>query len=186
MAGVRAGERRAGTVEGVWNAVEGDGIKSENDAGGGDATVAGHRQILLIGYEGRGAQDFVQVLHGEGVTILIDIRRHARSRKREFAKSALRDLLETHGISYSHRPELGPPKDVLAAYRLHQDWPQFEKAYTSYIDEDAHASLTELVRLAVDETVCLMCVEADAARCHRGLLGQSLRSIDRGVPVRAV
>jgi uncharacterized protein (DUF488 family) len=152
----------------------------------GGATVADHKQILLIGYEGRGARDFVQVLHREGVTVLVDVRRQARSRKRGFSKSALRDLLETHGISYCHRPELGPPKDVLAAYRLHQDWPQFEKAYASYIDEGAQDSLAELVRLAVDETVCLMCVEADAARCHRGLLGQFLRSIDRGVPVRAV
>jgi len=139
--------------------------------------VPERRVVFSIGYEGRNPTDFVAALAKAGVTLLVDVRRLPLSRKSGFSKSALRSLVEGRGIGYEHRPELGPPMPVLQSYRQSKDWTEFRNSYLRHARTHPGA-LEELGKMAESQTLCVMCLEADASRCHRGLLTSLLRAHD--------
>ena len=66
--------------------------------------------IFTIGYEGADPERFLAALKGAGVEVLADVRAVAMSRKRGFAKTALREGLESEGLGYRHFMALGTPK----------------------------------------------------------------------------
>jgi len=63
--------------------------------------------INTIGYEGARPDDFVETLRAADVTMVIDIRDRAQSRRPGFSKSALEQSLAEAGIGYVHYRELG-------------------------------------------------------------------------------
>ena len=67
--------------------------------------------LFTIGYEGVTPGALLAALHAARVEVLVDVRAIAASRRRGFAKTALRAALEDGGISYLHVPALGNPKD---------------------------------------------------------------------------
>ncbi len=129
--------------------------------------------VLSVGYEGWEAQDFVDALKRAGATLVVDVRRHAASRKRGFSKTALRTLVESRGIAYTHEPDLGPPVELLREYRSSRSWDEFRVAYLGYL-ESVDRKVSDLWLMASTETVCLLCLEADSSHCHRSLLIQAL------------
>ncbi len=70
------------------------------------------KHLVTIGYEGADFADFLATLDTLGVTTLLDIRELPMSRRRGFAKTALREGLATVGIAYRHEPRLGSPKAI--------------------------------------------------------------------------
>jgi len=127
----------------------------------------------LVGYQGRSADEVFNTLVGRGVTFVVDVRRRAASRKRDFSKSALERLSGLYGLGYRHIPDLGPPLPVLHEYRRSGDWRAFELAYLSYL-RHAEEALTALEQLTLAYPVCLLCFESDSRVCHRSLLARVL------------
>ena len=60
------------------------------------------KKIVTIGYEGAEVADFLATLSQLGVTTLLDIRELPISRRKGFAKNALREGLLSVGIEYRH------------------------------------------------------------------------------------
>src|SRR5687767_9636017 len=123
------------------------------------------RGVATIGYEGASLEDFLATLTGAGVTTLLDIREFAGSRRKGFAKTALRENLADAGIHYRHEPALGSPRDI--RHRLRQDGrlDQFFRDFDRYL-----ATQRPLLRQLVNElsgTVALLCYERDYRMCHR-------------------
>ncbi len=131
--------------------------------------------INLIGYEGRTIDEFLRVLQRAGVTLLLDVRRHALSRKEGFSKRPLKALAELSGIAYAHLPDWGPPIAMLRDYRVKGSWDEFKQAYLEYVEELLNRT-AGIEAFWPDATPCLMCFEADASRCHRSLLAEVLAS----------
>ena len=73
-------------------------------------------QLVGWGYQGRTPEDLIVAMGVRGATRLVDVRLTPVSRVRGFSKSRLRDRLETAGLVYEHRPELGNPKDNRPGY----------------------------------------------------------------------
>lgn len=142
---------------------------------GGWRVLPEQRILFSIGYEGRNPSDFIAALATAGVTLLVDVRRLPLSHKRGFSKTALRSLVEGRGIGYKHRPELAPPMQVLRSYRESRDWAEFRNSYLRHASTQPGA-LQELGEMAESQTLCVMCVEADASRCHRSLLPSLLHT----------
>lgn len=128
-----------------------------------------------------GAEQFVGLLRGARVQLLVDMRLRASSQLSAYARrDDLRFVLGTYErIAYVHAPELAPSDAVFRAYRASHDWNAYAAAYAQLAEERAmSARLVDFV--AGREVVALLCAEASAARCHRRLLAELYAREDRG------
>jgi uncharacterized protein (DUF488 family) len=62
--------------------------------------------VLTIGYEGAALEDFLSTLKRARVSLLLDVREIALSRRKGFSKSALSAALSSFGIDYRHERAL--------------------------------------------------------------------------------
>src|SRR5690348_10501457 len=60
--------------------------------------------ICTIGYQERSVLEFIRVLRGAGVEVLVDVRAVPLSRRAEFRKNALAAVLKDAGIKYIGLP----------------------------------------------------------------------------------
>jgi len=152
------------------------------------------KTLFTIGYSKKSIEEFIQLLDGNHVTLLIDVRDSGKSLHRpEFRSSALAASLKAHGINYCHIPELGVPYAIRQPYiqgQISND--EFRKWYHRNIEESHRPEFLEAVQLAAAEDACLMCMEASAfpagkqkIYCHRYFLAEEMlafRGVD-GSPV---
>jgi uncharacterized protein (DUF488 family) len=110
------------------------------------------------------------------VTLVVDVRSVPRSRHNpQFNKESLPSTLNLEGISYVHMPEIGglrrpKPDSVNMAWR--------NKSFRGYADYMQTKEFTEqllnLIALAREKRVAVMCAEALPWRCHRSLIADAL------------
>jgi uncharacterized protein (DUF488 family) len=140
------------------------------------------RSIATIGYENATVQSFLDALRGAGVDLLVDVRAVASSRRPGFAKSRLAENVGGAGIEYLHLRGLGTPADGRAAARAgrHEEMHAIFREHLATPEAQAELeTLADLVRSG--RRVCLLCLEADPAHCHRSLVAAALAE---RVPVR--
>lgn len=129
-----------------------------------------------IGYERyQDPNDFAQVLQGARVERLIDVRELPISRRKGYAKSALRTTLEAAGIEYLHLPALGNPKRLRDLYKSGQR-ARGRRLYSRLLLTERRNDLDGLADLLGDRRSALMCVEHDEAHCHRRVILDALNS----------
>jgi uncharacterized protein (DUF488 family) len=134
------------------------------------------RIVQTIGHSTRTLDEFIALLKAHAVTLVVDVRTIPRSRHNtQFNEDSLPDSLKKAGIGYTHMPGLGglrhAKRDSLnagwrnASFRGYADYmqtPEFEK------------QIEELIQLAKEHRIALMCAEAVPWRCHRSLIGDAL------------
>ena len=132
--------------------------------------------VLTIGHSTRTLEAFIVLLQAYGATRVVDVRTVPRSRHNpQFNKDSLPSALKKAGLNYVHLPGLGGLRHARrdsvnigwrnASFRGYADYmqtPEFEQ------------SLDELIRLANQARIVLMCAEAVPWRCHRSLIGDAL------------
>ena len=124
--------------------------------------------IHSVGYEGEELEGFVAGLAAAGVTVLVDVRKRAGSRRPGFAKTALSTALAEAGIGYRHEPSLGnPPENRQALRRGDSAARERMRALVDVFGSDA---VERLVDDASAGPVAVLCVEADPATCHRSIV----------------
>jgi uncharacterized protein (DUF488 family) len=108
------------------------------------------------------------------VRTLADIRFHPFSRRPEYRQSALRAVVERAGIAYRHFKDLGNPPQGRAA-AMEGDMVTYRRLFLAHLDTPmARRALAEVVALAADGPVCLMCLERDPQDCHRLMVAERL------------
>lgn len=106
---------------------------------------------------------------------LADIRFHPFSRRPEFRQGALRGAVERAGIAYRHFKDLGNPPPGRAA-AMAGDMATYRRLFLAHLDTPAaRRALAEVVALATDGPLCLMCLERDPRGCHRLMVAERLR-----------
>jgi uncharacterized protein (DUF488 family) len=142
--------------------------------------------VLTVGHSTRTLEEFVSLLQAHGATCVADVRTMPRSRHNpQFNKDSLPEELKKVGLGYVHLPGLGglrhAKRDSLnlgwrnASFRGFADYmqtPEFEQ------------SLDELIRLANQKRIVLMCAEAVPWRCHRSLIADAL--LVRGIRIEDI
>src|SRR6201989_2460082 len=91
------------------------------------------------------------------------------------SKTRLGQLLGDHGIAYESRKTLGTPADLrflFHAGRVAEAAPAFRAHVESVAAEELDALAAELDNAP---PTALLCLEADAAVCHRRVLTDALR-----------
>jgi uncharacterized protein (DUF488 family) len=128
-----------------------------------------------VGYEHyRLNTDFAAHLMEFGVERLIDVRQLPISRRRGYAKSALREALVAVGIEYVHVRALGNPKPTRDLYKSGRT-AEGRAGYEQYLLGEQRAALSELALLLQEKRCALMCVEHDPTMCHRTVIIDALR-----------
>jgi uncharacterized protein (DUF488 family) len=140
---------------------------------------AGGASVATIGYENATPDRLVAALREAGIATLVDVRAVANSRRPGFAKRALSAAMEEAGIGYLHLPALGTPAAGRQAARSGR--PEvMRRIFTAHLaGTEAQAALSGLADQARREPVCLLCLEADPAHCHRTLVAEAI-----GLPIR--
>lgn len=129
--------------------------------------------MVTIGYEGRNIDRFLMLLVENKVGKLIDVRKNPVSMKYGYSKNQLSGALDKLGISYLHTPDLG----IDSEKRQNLSYKGYADLFRNYArDLEGKEALLDNIRLlAQTEKVALMCFEAQASDCHRGVIAQRFR-----------
>jgi uncharacterized protein (DUF488 family) len=133
------------------------------------------QSLVTIGYEGSTPEDFLATLTLLGVDTLLDIREIAMSRRRGFAKTALREGLASVDIRYRHEPRLGSPKTIRYQLRDDNNYPRFFRDFQRYLN--SQADLLDTLAEELHGTVALLCYERDYTLCHRRAVADAFNAI---------
>lgn len=135
-------------------------------------------RVATIGYENATPASLVAALRQARILTLVDVRAIANSRKPGFSKRALSAALDEAGIGYVHMKPLGTPAAGREAARSGK--PEvMRRIFAAHLaGTEPQAALADLTDLAKRQAVCLLCLEADPAQCHRTLVAEAI-----GLPI---
>ncbi len=135
----------------------------------------GRPTLYTIGYEVLPPAMLVAELQGAGVQRLIDVRYRPQSRRAGMSKTKLGLRLGEHGIAYEHRRTLGTPPDIRVHFKAGR-LAKGREAFAAHVESTAGDELDALAEELVGEAppTVLMCLEAEAAQCHRRVLAEAL------------
>lgn len=131
---------------------------------------------MTVGHSTRSLEEFVHLLEAHGVTQVVDVRTVPRSRHNpQFNKATLPQALKKAGLRYLHMPELGGLRHSKSD-SLNTGWRNVSfRGYADYMQTPEFAkAIDELIKLAKQEKIAIMCAEAVPWRCHRSLIGDAL------------
>ena len=142
--------------------------------------------VMTIGHSTRTIQEFTGLLQENGATRVADVRTVPRSRHNpQFDRASLPGALMKAGLGYVHLPLLGGLR------RTRPDSPNTGwrnasfRGYADYMQMPEFAEgLEELLRLANQDRIVVMCAEAVPWRCHRSLIADAL--LVRGIRVEHI
>lgn len=129
--------------------------------------------IFTLGYEGLSPERFASILNEAGVEHVCDARELPLSRKRGFSKSAMSQLLASHGIKYEHVRSLGCPRPIRNRYKATGDWSEYTVSFARYLSEQSRA-LADLAVVSRAMKTCIICFEANPDQCHRKFVAAAI------------
>jgi uncharacterized protein (DUF488 family) len=91
-------------------------------------------------------------------------------------------LEEGFGIAYEHYPEFAPTDELLDAYKQDRDWPRYEERFNRLLERRRPEA--EALELLGKDSICLLCAEPKADKCHRRMVAEYLQSHAPGIEVR--
>ena len=132
--------------------------------------------VMTIGHSTRPLDEFIGLLQAHAVTRVVDVRTIPRSwHNPQFNRDSLPASLKKAGLSYAHLAGLGglrhaKPDSINAGWRNASF-----RGYADYMQTpEFEESLGELIQMATQERVAIMCAEAVPWRCHRSLIADAL------------
>jgi uncharacterized protein (DUF488 family) len=145
-------------------------------------------QLLTFGHGAAGEVDLAALIRGSRIRAVVDVRTAPKSRAHPhvWANALARWIPDLAGASYEWRPALGgfrkPRPDSPNIALRH---PAF-RGYADYMQTpEFMRALDELVAVASETSVAIMCSESLWWRCHRRLIADAATLL-RGVDVTHV
>jgi len=140
--------------------------------------------VYTIGHSTRPLPDFLAMLQGHNIELLVDVRTVPRSRHNpQYNRDDLAAALNIAKIRYRHMPGLGGLRHPRKGATENLGWRNLSfRGYADYMQtaEFLH-HLNELITLAGSAQTAIMCAEAAPWRCHRSLIADAL--LARGIHV---
>jgi uncharacterized protein (DUF488 family) len=132
--------------------------------------------VYTVGHAAHATDEFVALLRGHGIRVLVDVRRAPGSRHApQFNAGALAASLERNAIAYVHIRELGGWRKT-GAGSPNGAWTN--RAFRGYADhmasQEFEDGLARLLAASRDGPTACMCAESLWWRCHRRLLADAL------------
>ncbi|HKQ77681.1 MAG TPA: DUF488 domain-containing protein [Blastocatellia bacterium] len=133
--------------------------------------------IFTIGFTKKNLRDFIEILRRAGVKRVVDVRLRNTSQLAGWSKQPdFAYLLEEgFGIAYEHHPEFAPTDELLDAYKKDHDWAGYEERFNQLLAKRRpEAEARELLK---KDSICLLCAEPAADKCHRRMVAEYLQSL---------
>ena len=132
--------------------------------------------VWTVGHSNHPIEKFLALLAGHSIELVADVRRFPASRTHpQFNAQPLAESLAAAGIGYRHFPGLGGRRKERLDDSPNTAWRV--EAFNAYADHTQSAEFRpawdELVALARERRVALMCAEALPWRCHRRILADA-------------
>jgi uncharacterized protein (DUF488 family) len=132
-------------------------------------------KIYTIGFTGKSAEMFFNLLKKNSIKKLIDIRLNNVSQLAGFTKQPdlkyfLKNILD---CDYIHQPNFAPDENILKKYKKKIiDWEMYTEQYIALLN-----SRTILSSVKEEEIInsVLLCSEHEPKYCHRRLLAEYLK-----------
>jgi uncharacterized protein (DUF488 family) len=135
--------------------------------------------FYTIGHSTRSIAEFISILQGIGVTLVVDVRTVPRSRANpQYNHDALPQSLASFQIGYEHIAALGGlrSKDRNVPPSVNAFW--HNESFHNYADyamsDKFRTGLARLRELGRDHLCAIMCAEALWWRCHRRIIADYL------------
>jgi uncharacterized protein (DUF488 family) len=132
--------------------------------------------IYTIGHSMRSAEQFLALLVGHGIELVVDVRQFPGSRRYpQFNLEPLAMQLKDAGIEYIHEVSLGGRRPSRAG-SPNIYWRNLSfRGYADHMETaEFSAALDRLIALGSQRTTAIMCSEALPWRCHRRLIADAL------------
>lgn len=140
-------------------------------------------KVYTIGHSTRSLEELVTILKHYKIDSLIDVRSVPKSRHvPQFNVDSIGDDLVKAGLSYKHLAGLGGLRHT-SKDSINKGWHNASfRGYADYMQTSGFArAMDELLQLANEGSIAIMCAEAVPWRCHRSMIADAL--IVRGVEV---
>ena len=142
--------------------------------------------VCTIGHSNRPIEAFMDLLRGNDIARVIDVRTIPRSRHNpQFNLDSLPESLDAAGIAYVHMPGLGGLRHPHVA-SVNSGWHNLSfRGYADYMQSAEFAeNIEQMLGLARLQLCALMCAEAVPWRCHRSMIADAL--LVRGISVEDI
>jgi uncharacterized protein (DUF488 family) len=142
--------------------------------------------IYTVGHSTRTLDELVAILRAYGIERLVDVRTIPRSRHNpQFNRETLSKALHNRRLSYRHMKSLGGLRHARVD-SINTGWRNASfRGFADYMQTPSFAeALEELLILAADRPIAIMCAEAVPWRCHRSLIADALTA--RGYRVQDI
>ena len=146
----------------------------------------GRPLVCTIGHSTLPIDTFIDLLRGNGIARVLDVRTVPRSRHNpQFNRDALPASLAAADIAYAHLAALGGLRHSHAD-SPNTGWHNLSfRGYADYMQSPEFAkAVQQVAELAPVERCVLMCAEAVPWRCHRSMIGDAL--LVRGILVEDI
>lgn len=127
--------------------------------------------VYTIGYGAKSRASLLALLQRYKIEVLVDVRRWPSSKNEEFKRGSMEKWLQDASIRYVW---VG---NILGGFR--------KGGYEKYMaDAEFQKGVKELVEAALQNRVCIMCLEVSPKGCHRRYIARYLRGL--GVAVKHI
>jgi uncharacterized protein (DUF488 family) len=135
--------------------------------------------FFTIGHSTRATEEFVALLTGADVKLVVDVRTVPRSRTNpQFNRDVLPAALAPRGVAYAHLPSLGGLRgaqpNISPDVNAFWDNASFHNYADYAMSAEFRTGLDELRDLGHATRLSVMCAEAVWWRCHRRIIGDYL------------
>jgi uncharacterized protein (DUF488 family) len=135
--------------------------------------------FFTIGHSTRPIVSFVDLLRGEEIRLVVDVRTVPRSRTNsQYNRDVLPASLSASRIAYEHIAALGGlrgrQRDVPPAVNAFWENQSFHNYADYAMSEDFHSGLIRLRELGDAQRCAIMCAESVWWRCHRRIISDYL------------
>ncbi len=139
--------------------------------------------IYTIGFTGKGAKEFFEILKKNKIEQVVDVRLNNTSQLAGFSKkNDLEYFLEKIcNIKYYHFDFLAPTKEIRDMYFKSNGWNLYSQKFIQLLNE--RNVLNRLDRSFFDKSTCFLCAEPTPEKCHRRLIVEYLREHWEGVEI---
>ena len=140
-------------------------------------------KLYTIGFTGKPAEKFFNLLTNSDVKKVVDTRINNVSQLAGFAKgSDLKFFVKKIGnMGYEHNIDFAPTKELLSRYRdKKMNWQEYEIEYLNLLDMRKVSQKTDIEKLHEN---CLLCSEHTPEKCHRRLLAEYLKHVRTDIEI---
>jgi len=139
--------------------------------------------LYTVGFTKKSAKEFFELLLKNNIKCVIDTRLNNKSQLAGFTKQDdFKYFLERIGnVKYTHILEWAPTEEILNSFKKKKiNWEEYKNQYLALLRQRNIAKNIDFKEM---DGACLLCSEEKPDYCHRRLLAEYLRDLNKDIKI---